>query len=134
MKWREKRMDKMAKKIIVVINVVISFCLIIVLGIYTVKVKPECERVHVDDIDRTREIKYLDDEMAREIANVVMGIDNVSVGEEDTGYEVEVIFDEQNYEWVVSYISKEVMETSGTYETKSVRIRKDNGIITLDDR
>lgn len=71
-----------------------------------------------------------DERAAREIANLVTGIEN-SV--EDTVYEVEVEFDEQSFEWVVRYISKRMQEADGEKESVTVRIRKDNGIITLDD-
>lgn len=108
----------------------ISILVIFVLIIYAIKVKPECERAHVDDINRSYYIKYLDEEMAREIADLVTGIEN-SV--EDADYEVEIEFDEQSFEWVVRYISKKMQEADGDSESVTVRIRKDNGIITLDD-
>lgn len=100
----------------------ISILVMIILSIYSIKVKPECERAHVDDIDRNYYIKYFDEEMARGIADLVTGIEN-SV--EDADYEVEIEFDEQSFEWVVRY--------DGENGSITVRIRKDNGIITLDD-
>lgn len=71
-----------------------------------------------------------DERAAREIADLVTGIEN-SV--EDTVYEVEIEFDEPSFEWVVRYISKRMQEADGEKESVTVRIRKDNGIITLDD-
>lgn len=107
----------------------ISMLVIVVLSIYIIKVKPECERAHIDDIDRNRYIKYFDEEMAREIADLVTGIEN---SDEVADYEVEIEFDEQSFEWVVRYISKRTPEADGEDESITVRIRKDNGIITLE--
>ena len=77
----------------------ISILVMITLCIYTIKVQPECERAHVDDIDRNRYIKYFDEEMAWEIADLVTGIE---ISAEDADYEVEIEFDEQSFEWVVT--------------------------------
>lgn len=107
----------------------ISILVMIILSIYTIKVKPECERAHVDDINRNYYIKYFDEEMAREIADLVTGIEN---SDEVAGYEVETEFDEQSFEWVVSYISKRTPGDDGEDENITVRIRKDNGMITLE--
>ncbi len=105
----------------------IFFAIIIGLTVYTFKRTPKCNRVHIDEM-----VTFVvsDERAAREIADLVTGIEN-SV--EDTVYEVEIEFDEPSFEWVVRYISKRMQEADGEKESVTVRIRKDNGIITLDD-
>lgn len=112
----------------------ISILLIIMLAIYTVEVKPECERPHLNDINRSEDIDYLDEEMARKLADIVIGAENGFINEEKVRYDVEIDFDEQSYEWVVSYVSKESQMDNEAYLDKVVRIRKDNGIITVWDK
>lgn len=107
----------------------LSIMLMTILGIYTVNVQPICKRIHIGKLDRSREIIYLDEEMAREIADLVLGIEK---DEEDTDYEVETVFDEQRNEWVVRYVPEIEEGSDGEHESMTVRIRKDNGIITLD--
>lgn len=112
----------------------ISILLIIILVIYTVEVEPECERLHLNDINRSEDIDYLDEEMARKLADIVTGAESGFINDEKIRYDVEIDFDEQSYEWVVSYVPKEAKMDNEAYLDKVVRIRKDNGIITVWDK
>lgn len=108
--------------------------MIIMLAIYTVEVELECERPYLNDINRSEDIDYLDEEMARKLADIVIGAENGFINEEKVRYDVEIDFDEQSYEWVVSYVPEESQMDNEAYLDKVVRIRKDNGIITVWDK
>ncbi|GFI03599.1 hypothetical protein AALA79_02220 [Lachnospiraceae bacterium 64-25] len=119
-------------KILVVLQA-ISIFVIVLLGIYTVKVQPECERIHLDDIERDEDIAYLDKEMARMLADIVMGAEDNLTDEANTRYDVEIEFDGQHYEWVISYEPNGLQPDNEANQGKVVRIRKDNGVITVSE-
>ena len=110
---------------------VISIFVIVILSIYTVKVQPKCERIHLDDINRDEDIAYLDKEMARKLADIVTVAEDNYTEEVSMKYDVEIEFDERCYEWVVSYEPNGLQLDDAINQSKVVRIRKDNGIITV---
>lgn len=98
----------------------------ILLSIYLIRVKPVCERYHIDEINW---LEVPDEAMAREIADVV------EMERIDSGYKAEcdtmVDFDSQSNEWEVTY---EFAESGGLIKKDIVCIRKDNGLITMQRR
>lgn len=104
----------------------VALIIIAVLIIYIIQVKPECEKVHIDEIKETKVTKYIDEDFAKKIADVVMGTEDWEA-QEKLLYGVEITFDKKSYEWVIDYIPK-VGSNDGITE---VRIRKDNGIVNI---
>lgn len=105
----------------------ISLGIVFVLIVYMIQVKPECKKTHLDERQLTYAGSLLDEDLARKLADVVIG------AEDDSKYDVEVTFDDQSYEWVIDYRIKKVQAGSTASGNKVVRIRKDNGIITVYD-
>lgn len=95
------------------------------LSIYLIKVKPVCDRRHINEIDWSYE-EVPDEAKAREIAD--------AVEMERIGYEVleeyvtAIDFDSKENEWEVTY---EFEKNDGFSKKDIVRIRKDNGLITM---
>ena len=100
----------------------------ILLGIYLIRVKPVCERYHIDEIDRSYEV-VPDETMAREIADAVE-MERIDSGDK-AEYDVVVDFNSQSNEWEVAY---EFAESGGRSKKDIVCIRKDNGLITVQRR
>lgn len=100
----------------------------VLLSIYLIRVKPVCERDHIDEIDWSYE-KVPDEIMAREIADVVEmeRIDH----RDESEYDVVVGFNSQSNEWEITY---EFEESDGLIKKDIVCIRKDNGLITIQRR
>ena len=106
--------------------------------------KPVCNRKHLDDIDREMDL-VPDKEMALKISelyireredylNQTVRTDYHSV-EDKYEYDIKVIFNEQDYEWMVAY---KVIQPGGSVfvldgET-AVRIRRDNGMVSTTSR
>lgn len=80
----------------------LSILIIIILGTYIVKSEPKCERKHLDEIDRSKEL-VPDEETALKIADAIISGDKDVEWDEDFTYEVSVSFDEETYEWLVMY-------------------------------
>lgn len=103
-----------------------SLIVILFLCIYTIEVKPVCELEHLDEIDRSASC-ISDENMAKELADIVLEIKKSSQSIKEIEYDSQTVFDEKSYEWVIKYILYD------SQETKIVRIRKDNGMITVYD-
>lgn len=102
----------------------ISLLINIMLGTYLIKIKPVCERSHIDVIEWSWE-DVPNEIMAREIADA---IELDRIGDEDKEVcDVTVGFDSQSNEWEVVY---EFGESGGVFKKDIVCIRKDNGLIT----
>ena len=109
----------------------ISLFINLALGNYIVKWEPVCEKVHLDDIDRTKDI-VPNEKTAIKIADAVIESDDYWSWEEDITYDVHATFDEYRYEWFVNY--HPVIE-EGAYWLdggKNVRIRRDNGMVAIE--
>ena len=109
----------------------IFFLIILSLGNHIVKQEPVCEREHLDEIDRTKDI-VPNEETARKIAESIIEADKQWIWEENIIYEIDITFNELNYEWFVDY-HPEIEE--GAYWLdggKNVRIRRDNGLVTIE--
>lgn len=105
----------------------LSIFIIIILGTYIVKSEPKCDRKHLDEIDRSKEL-IPDEETALKIADAIISVDKDVEWDEDFTYEVSVSFDEETYEWLVMYaptIPGKVVFDGGNY----IWIRKDNGYV-----
>lgn len=101
------------------------FIIIIFLVIYTIKRTPECNRTHIDDMIV---FDVSDEEIAREIADVVMDIG------EEKDYDVKMNFDEKSNEWIITYMPKSLVKDEEISGQRVVRIRKDIGTITVWDK
>lgn len=105
----------------------LSILAIIALCVYIVKTEPVCERAHLDEIDRSKEL-IPDEETALKIADAVISVDKDVVWDENYTYEVSISFDEETYEWLVTYgpmVPGKVVFDGGKY----IWIRKDSGQI-----
>lgn len=103
----------------------LSIFIIIILCVYIVKREPVCEQVHLDVIDRSKEL-IPDEETALKIADAIISVDKDVEWNEDFTYEVSVSFDEEAYEWLVTYgptMPGKVIFDGGKY----IWIRKDTG-------
>ena len=94
---------------------------------YILEREPVCDRAHLSDVDRTRDI-VPDAETAIRIAeaNLKMKISGWG-SHEDIDYQVEVTYDEPSYEWIVTY---EVVPPEGGVVLdgkKVLGIRRDYG-------
>lgn len=85
---------------------------------------PECNYTHVDEM-----ISFVvpDEEIARKIADVVMGIGD------EKDYDVIVSFDKKSDEWVITYMPKSLPKNDKESAQRVVRIRRDIGTIILYD-
>lgn len=123
---------KNIEEIISVKNLYIIFSLSllanVLLSIYLIRVKPICERHHIDEIDWSYE-EVPDEIMAREIADAVEmeRIDHRDKSE----YDVVAGFNSQSNEWEITY---EFDESDGIIKKDIICIRKDNGLITIQRR
>lgn len=108
----------------------ITFLINLSLGINIAIRKPVCERVHLDDIDRSKNI-ITNEEMAKDIVELyIKKQEEYKDYEEDLTYEIECFFSEQNYEWVVGYTA---IPPEGVYILDgefAIRVRKDTGMLT----
>lgn len=109
---------------------IVSLTIIAFLGTYIVKREPICERIHLDDIDRNRNVVF-DEEMAKRIAEAYIDSFDEPLGwDEDFVYDVKVTFDEVNYEWIVEYLPQAPKGKMVVDGGKTARIRRDNGILS----
>ena len=100
----------------------IFLIIIICLMVYTIKRTPKCSRVHIDEMIA---FEVPDEKVAREIADVVVGI------EEEKDYDVTVLFDMKSNEWVIAYIPKRSPKDDKIAGERVVKIRKDIGTISV---
>ena len=103
----------------------ISVLLSIVLYIYIVKYDAECEREHLDVINRDYDT-ISEAEGAKKIAAAYLGLEEDWELQENPVYDAEVTFNESGYEWIVIFSPK----SSESDKERVVGIRKDRGIIT----
>lgn len=120
----------------------ISFIIIFLLGVNIIVRTPVCNRMHLDDIDRKKDV-VSDEKMALEIAelyisereNYMNKVVRTNYVEDECEYDVEVTFNEQNYEWMVAY---KVIQPGGSSFVLdgefAVRIRRDNGMLDRPSR
>ena len=104
----------------------ISSILGLFLGFYIMIYKPACERYHVDEIYRNIDSVNCE-EGAAELAAACLKIEYDFESQEAPDYDVEVIFNELSYEWIVIFTSKE----SGQDEIKMAAIRRDFGTVGI---
>lgn len=92
-------MDKKLK--IIYVGLGISIIIIAFLSVKIDTRKPVCERTHVDDIDRTKDL-VPDEEMAKKIVDLYHDAMN-SPETDKYDYNVSVYFEEERYVWIVWY-------------------------------
>ena len=109
----------------------ITFLINFSLGINIAIRKPACERVHLDDINRSKSI-ITNEKMAKDIVELyIRKKEEYKNYENRLGltYEVVSFFDEQEYVWVVGYTA---IPPEGIYIVDgefAVRVRKDTGML-----
>lgn len=103
------------------ISVLISFALCI----YIVKYDAECERVHLNVVNRDGNT-VSEAEGAKKIAEAYLGLEENWELQDNAIYDVEVTFNESDYEWIIVFSPK----TTEIEKARYVGIRRDNGIIT----
>lgn len=123
-------MEYMRTKIIY-IYLGISYCIILFLSINLIIRKPICDRIHIDDIDRTKDV-ISDQEMAIKIVELYESWSEKYKNHESNGiqYEIEVIYDEQQYEWIVMFqviVPEGHTVLDGYYD---IGVRRDNGMLS----
>ena len=108
----------------------ITFLINFSLGINIAIRKPVCERVHLDDIDRSKNI-ITSEEMAKDIAELyIKKQEEYKNYEEDFTYEIECFFDEEKYKWWICYTT---IPPEGIYLLDgefAIGVRKDTGMLT----
>lgn len=96
------------------------------LGFYIMIYKPACERYHVDEINRN--VNWVEsEEGAAEIAAACLNLAYDYESQEAPDYDVEIIFNELSYEWIVIFTPKD-SEQDGT---KMAAIRRDFGTVNV---
>ena len=99
------------------------------LGFYIMIYKPACERYHMDEIyrDMRRIDEVNSEEGAVTIAAACLNIAYNPESQETPDYDVEAIFNELSYEWIVIFTPKESEEDG----TKMAAIRRDFGTVNV---
>lgn len=118
------------KKSIFLILTACSVLLNIALGTYIRK--PNCEHVHLDEIDRSKDV-IPNENTAEKIAEIFMKSQEGALAwGEGIEYGVDVSYDDQNYEWIVYYDANANVEDGYMIldADKKIWIRRDYGIIT----
>lgn len=116
------------KKSIFLILTACSVLLNIALGTYIRK--PNCEHVHLDEIDRSKDV-VPNENTAEKLAEVFIGSQE---GKWIKGREhgIEISYDDQRYEWIISYDPNVNAEEEGTIVLdggRTVWIRRDYGTV-----
>ena len=110
----------------------ITFLINFSLGINIVIRKPVCERVHLDDINRSKSI-ITNEKMAKDIVELyIRKKEEYKNYENKLGltYEVECFFDEEKYKWWICYTT---IPPEGIYLLDgefAIGVRKDTGMLT----
>ncbi len=116
----------------------ISYCIILLLSVNILTRKPVCERIHIDEIDRTKNV-VSNEEMAIKIVELYENWsekyknhegNNGSNASMEMPYEIEVIYDEQQYEWIVQFqaiVPDGHSILDGYYD---IGVRRDNGMLS----
>ena len=104
----------------------ISILISVFLCIYDLNYEPVCERPHLDVIDRNRDI-IPDGEEAIKLAEICLGLDSGGEADITPAYDVEAVFNEMSYEWIVVFTPEDL----GEDREKIVVIRRDSGAINI---
>lgn len=90
--------------------------------------EPVCMRVHVEDIDRTKDI-VPNEEIAKKIVELYF---TKKEGGEDSpyNYNIQVKYDEEKYEWIIGYFIIQSEEHWVLDGDISFGVRRDNGMVT----
>lgn len=107
----------------------ISVLLNIFFAKYIEKREPECGHVHLDTVDRTKEV-VSDEIAAKRIAELFLnrGDGFGLIEREDIIYDVEICFNEPSYEWIVIFEPKTLEGGLVLDGGRIVGVRKDNGV------
>ena len=105
----------------------ISLFVNILLSVYMVKREPVCERVHLDDVSRERNV-IPDEKTARQIAYII--VESNFGFEENYFYDPFISYDEDTGEWEVSYLKRTKEGGFILCGGMMVRIDRNSGMIT----
>ena len=124
---KRKGLTQMKKNRILFICLGVAYLIIGILYIYLVKYGLVCERVHINDVDKGRDI-IADEETARKIAYAL--VEGKLGFEESKKYQTEVSFNQRTNEWEVFFHQ---MTPEGAFVLDAggvIRIERDSGIVT----
>lgn len=96
----------------------------IMFGIYIVKREPVCEHIHIDVIDRSKDV-VSDEEMAVKIAKILLS-DGYEKYKGKYIVDIETSFNEASYEWIVIFTLKTLDGRSLLDGIRIVGVRRDN--------
>ena len=93
---------------------------------YSITYEPQCERMHLEDINRKKD-RVPSEEMAKGLAGASIGLEDDWEEQDNFFYVVECSYNEERYEWIVIFTPRDV----GAVEKRVVGIRRDLGLITI---
>lgn len=104
---------------------------ILLLSLNLLLYKPVCERMHFDNADRTKNV-ISNEEIAQKIVEIHLYCEDAGILRlyEELDYDVDVTYDEQNYEWIVHFSVKGEEGYPVVDSGRTIWIRRDNGRIT----
>lgn len=120
------------KKYVILFLILCSVLLNMILGTYLSIREPKCEHIHLDEIDRTKNV-IPNEKVAKKIAEIFMKSQEGKLAwGRKIEYGVEVTYDDQNYEWIVFFDANANVEEDYVIldANKKIWIRRDYGIIT----
>ncbi len=102
---------------------ILSFFINVALSIFLLNRKPVCGHVHIDDIDRTKDV-IPDGETAIKLAKEKL------LYEEDYPYEYTAVFNGPSYEWIVFFQHRECDRYTLLDGEHVLWLRRDYGIVS----
>lgn len=114
-------------------NKILSLCLglSLLLIVNIISCKPECERLHLDDVEKGRNV-IPDEETAEEIAYILLEANSGFEGESsEFYYEAEVSFNEETNEWEVIFCPRPYDGKFVLDGEKVVHLNRDSGMVTF---
>ncbi len=107
------------------------FGLSLLLIVNIINCKPECQRMHLDDVVEKGRNIIPDEETAKEIAYVLVEANSGFEGESsEFYYEAEVNFNEETKEWEVTFFPRTYDGKSVLDGEKIVHLNRDSGMVT----
>lgn len=104
----------------------ISFFMNILLGVCIINYEPVCEREHLDVVNWLDSYDYVSDEkMAKKIAGAYFDLEDDWEIQENSNYNMEVIYNDVRYEWIVIFSTKGILED----EKRIIGIGREHGTI-----
>ena len=117
------------KNLNIYIGMAIMIILLLFLNLFLNK--PICGRMHFDNADRTKNV-IANAEMAQKIVEIHLYREDAGILRlyEELDYNVDVTYDEPNYEWIVHFSAKAPNGCLAIDSGRTIWIRRDNGRVT----